>query len=50
MARSQISSKLDLSQPVNIGLDVHKSKWSVCIIQGGCSQSTFCNIRGEIFA
>jgi transposase len=31
MARSKIISKLDSTQPVYIGLDVHKSKWSVCI-------------------
>ncbi len=32
MARSNLISKLDSTQPIFVGLDVHKSKWSVCII------------------
>jgi len=31
MSRSKIINKLDPSQPIYIGLDVHKNKWSVCI-------------------
>jgi len=32
MARSKFISSLDSTQPIYIGLDVHKTKWSVCII------------------
>lgn len=31
MARSKIINQLDSTQPIFIGLDVHKNKWSVCI-------------------
>lgn len=32
MARTNLISKLDPTQPIYVGLDVHKSKWSVCVI------------------
>ena len=32
MARNNLINKLDSTQPIYVGLDVHKSKWSVCII------------------
>ncbi len=32
MARSKLINRLDLTQPIFVGLDVHKNKWSVCII------------------
>jgi transposase len=32
MARSKLINKLDSTQPIYVGLDVHKNKWSVCII------------------
>jgi transposase len=32
MARSKLINKLDSTQPIFVGLDVHKNKWSVCII------------------
>jgi len=32
MARDNFINKLDSTQPVFVGLDVHKTKWSVCII------------------
>ena len=32
MARNNLINKLDSTQPIYVGLDVHKNKWSVCII------------------
>ena len=32
MARTKLINKLDHSQPIYVGLDVHSTKWSVCII------------------
>ena len=32
MARSKLISNLDNTKPIYVGLDVHKTKWSVCII------------------
>jgi len=32
MARTKLINKLDSTQPIFVGLDVHKNKWSVCII------------------
>jgi transposase len=32
MAKSNFKLNLDLSQPIYVGLDVHKNKWTVCVI------------------